>query len=341
MIAIHHADCLAHMPTMEPNSVDAVVTDPPYGIGFMEKGWDRTVPGPHYWAEVLRVAKPGAHLLAFGGTRTFHRLACAIEDAGWDMRDTLMWVYAQGMPKTADVSKDMPDGPRQQWAGWASQLKPAWEPIIMARKPLEGTLTANVMKYGTGALNIDASRVPMNGEVVRTMQGGALGVAMRKGYRMRYTPYQSDPNGRWPSNVVHDGSDEVVQHFPDAPGQQGDVPDGLKRTGGIAEGRFSDSKAFSARGDEGSAARFFYCAKASAAERGKGNNHPTVKPVRLMRWLCRMVTPVGGTIFDPFTGSGSTAKAAGLDGFNFIGCEKEAEHVATARSRCTIETLAL
>lgn len=350
---IYVGDCLDVMRTLEPNSVDSIVTDPPYGIGFMGKDWDHEVPGEAFWLEMLRVAKPGAYLAAFGGTRRFHRMACAIEDAGWEIRDTLMWVYGSGFPKSKNLG-----------GGRGTALKPAWEPIVLARKPpSESNMTANVLRFGTGGLNIDMCRVG------------------------------DDGNGRWPANLVHDGSDEVIAAFPDAPGQiaAASKNEQARKTqncyGTMRRGRGQETsgesdndgvvgfkmKPGARRLDSGSAARFFYCAKASkrdredgladlperhfgisgaasvAAERGehydngdgggmnrvklRRNIHPTVKPTELMRWLCRLVTPQGGLVLDPFAGSGSTGRGAVLEGFRFIGCELSSDYAAIAEAR--------
>ena len=411
---LHAGDCRDVMRDYPADHFDSIVSDPPYGLSFMGKGWDRGVPGEEFWREALRVAKPGAHLLAFGGSRTFHRLTVAIEDAGWEIRDVVCWLYGSGFPKSLDVSKaidrvngetdrlhrftawmrttgvtarqidavtqtnmgshyltagtqpaiptaalwqrlrplcgDVPawvdalveriaaerevigtksgnllavapgqandrgatlldltapaTADAQQWAGWGTALKPAWEPVIVARKPLVGTVAANVTRYGTGAINIDGCRV-------------------------------GDETGRWPANVMHDGSDEVVAGFP---------------------------------ADEG---RFFYCAKASRTDREEGcdhlpartgaeaverdddtaglqspragagrtadtvrNFHPTVKPTDLMRYLARLVTPPDGLLLDPFMGSGSTGKGALLEGFRFVGIDLDPAHVAIAEARC-------
>lgn len=308
---IHHGDCLEIMPTLPAESVDSIVTDPPYGLSFMGKNWDHGIPGVPFWSEAFRVAKPGTHLLAFGGTRTFHRLTCAIEDAGWEIRDCIMWVYGSGFPKSHNLSGD--------WQGWGTALKPAWEPIIVARKPLTGTVAQNVQAYGTGAVNVDGCRA---GEVpspsIRHREtakvSGKSGRDMHSQHRIKLglNPYNKDNElyctprpgeqlGRWPANLIHDGSDEVT-------------------------------------GLMGEAARFFYCAKASKADRDEGNHHPTVKPTDLMRYLCRLVTPPGGIVFDPFCGSGSTGKAARLEGFQFIGIEREVEYVEIARHRIAAAT---
>lgn len=372
MNVCHFGDCLTVMPEMAANSVDAVITDPPYGLGFMGHDWDHGVPGAHFWAEALRVAKPGAYLLAFGGTRTYHRLTCAIEDAGWEIRDCLMWVYGSGFPKSKNIE-----------GGRGTALKPAWEPIIMARKALGGTVEQNAAKYGTGVLNIDECRVvttknvPASESGNRAMPGCGMGGANMGGTG-------GDPNvGRWPANLLHDGSDEVLAAFPQAPGQIADAStdNNARKTQNTygAMKRGTEASADSENGgavgfkmrpgarrlDEGSAARFFYCAKASKKDREEGcealaekaggmlsntsgqhitrrdggapgprkNNHPTVKPTELMRYLCRLVTPPGGLILDPFMGSGSTGKAARLEDFQFTGIELNPEYIEIARAR--------
>ena len=317
------------------SEVDAIVTDPPYELGFMGKHWDST--GIAYdaavWAECLRVLKPGGYLLAFSGTRTYHRLACAIEDAGFEIRDQIGWAYGSGFPKSHNG----------EWGGTA--LKPAWEPICMARKPLIGTIGANWREHGTGALNIDGCRVPMN------VAGKTVGAAFVQ------------PVGRWPANLIHDGSEEVLAAFPNSNGSGSART--LKR--GTREGDawgMADQAGELRDAGTGSAARFFYCAKASRKDRNDGcesmpkkplnwssgeqspgtfqsegtdrsahNAHPTVKPTDLMRYLCRLVTPPGGTILDPFMGSGSTGRGAVLEGFRFIGCELNPEYLELAKAR--------
>ena len=283
-----HGDCLEVLRTLPDCSVDAVVTDPPYGLSFMGKRWDYDVPSVEIWAECLRVLKPGGHLLAFAGTRTQHRMAVRIEDAGFEIRDMIAWVYGSGFPKSHNLKDD--------WQGWGTALKPALEPITVARKPLVGTVAENVLMHGTGAFNIDGCRVRDGSET-----GGEKPVYAANHRNAVYGSGMgggawAQTNGRWPANLIHDGSDEVVELT-------------------------------------GDAARFFYCAKASKADRGNDNKHPTVKPTELMRYLCRLVTPPGGIVLDPFMGSGSTGKAAALEGFDFIGIEREAEYLAIAEAR--------
>ena len=412
---IYPGDCREVMQTLHPESVDSIVSDPPYGLSFMGKGWDHGVPGVEFWVEALRIAKPGAHLLAFGGARTYHRLACSIEDAGWEIRDCVMWVYGSGFPKSHDVSKaidkaagaerevvgkyrspedtnggkgrkfchggqplnGLPDitspatDAARQWSGWGTALKPAWEPIIVARKPLCGTVAENVLTHGTGGINVDGCRVGTHGELIPAHHGtnGAAGKTM--GIRREYVPGTAGTvfqnAGRWPANVIHDGSDEVVGLFPNADARNGGNTG--TDSGGVYSGTWGTTETTQYR-DSGSAARFFYCAKASKADRDegcdglpqtikqsvahgdkrhgtlpytnepremkprpRGNHHPTVKPTALMRYLCRLVTPPGGVVLDPFTGSGSTGKAAILEGFRFIGIEREAEYVEIAKAR--------
>jgi hypothetical protein len=363
-----HGDCLDVLATLPDNSVDSVVTDPPYGLSFMGKRWDYDVPSEAIWRECLRVLKPGGHLLAFAGTRTQHRMAVRIEDAGFEIRDMIAWVYGSGFPKSHN-------GP---WGGTA--LKPALEPITVARKPLDGTVAANVLAHGTGGLNIDGCRVGTTREVPasHSKAHSAVGATGISGKRLES---ELNPNiGRWPANLIHDGSEEVLAGFPQTGG--GGKPQQTEFKRSNVQIINSSSRAdYTPYNDTlnggGSAARFFYCAKASKKDRDEGldgfvarlptektgradgsvglagdpenrgqtanpyangggvsrNHHPTVKPTDLMRYLCRLVTPSGGTVLDPFMGSGSTGKAARLEGFQFIGIERDAQYFQIAQRR--------
>jgi site-specific DNA-methyltransferase (adenine-specific) len=358
-VQIIHGDSRAALEYMPSNSIDSVVTDPPYALvsiskrfgkegaapakagatgayqrasaGFMGKTWDtgETAFDPAFWADVLRVLKPGGHVLAFGGTRTYHRLACAVEDAGFEIRDQIGWLYGSGFPKSHNQSG--------YWEGWGTALKPAWEPIVVARKPLAGTVAGNLALWGVGALNIDGGRIaivegdaagywPADNGDVRKIERDVFGAGQTGGARSQL--------GRWPANVIHSGEPDVLEAL-------------------------------------GAPSRFFYCAKASRADRDHGldafekkpaglvsntsgqhmtrrdegyevakraNAHPTVKPTDLMRYLCRLVTPPGGTVLDPFMGSGSTGRGAVMEGFNFIGCELDADYTAIARARIAAVT---
>lgn len=342
--------------------VHAVVTDPPYhltagkkggtgpasasestpygrariGTGFMGKVWDGgdIAFRPETWRLCWDLLPPGGHLLAFGGTRTFHRMACAIEDAGFEIRDTLMWLYGKGFPKSHNQKGD--------WEGWGTALKPAWEPIMMARKPLAGTVAKNVLAHRTGALNIDGCRIPAQGrparaagtrENDRSVYGG--------GWQAGSKAVGETDEGRWPANVLHDGSDEVEAAFPQVPGQQGRAssnPDS-PRTGKVYGKLGRADEPMAPRGDTGSASRFFYSAKATAADRA-GSKHPTVKPIALMRWLVRLVTPPGGTVLDPFAGSGTTGAAAVAEGMRAVLVEAEPEYQADIRRRFKLSEMA-
>lgn len=365
-VALVNADCRLWLAQMADNSVDSFVTDPPYalesivkrfgkagakpaqhgkdgafarvGRGFMGHAWDtgEVAHDPTFWCEVLRVLKPGGHVVAFGGTRTYHRLAAATEDAGFEIRDQLGWAYGSGFPKSHAVEGT------QLGEGWGTAIKPAWEPIVLARKPLsEKTVAKNVLKWGTGALNIEGCRVPSD-EVTGWGGGGGLG------YHGGTDPNGGPPRpvtGRFPANLLHDGSDEVLAAFPEASGAKanisGDEPSAPNKN--VYNQTLGRQAAATVRGDSGSAARFFYCAKASKRDRNEGldseqseglkNLHPTVKPTALMRWLTRLVTPPGGLVVDPFMGSGSTGKACLYEGFRFMGVEFTAEYLPIAQAR--------
>lgn len=450
-VTVHHGDCLEVITTLPDSSVDAVVTDPPYGLEFMGKDWDafgrdtrqpfrgeiQTPDNPYgrstvryggassyggkhteamrafgewceLWsAECLRVLKPGGHMLAFGGTRTWHRLAVAVEDTGFEMRDSIAWLYGSGFPKSLDVSKAIdkaagaerevvgryqpPNGQTwnlandtarteigtvghssrsasldvtapatedaQQWSGWGTALKPAFEPIIVARKPLSGTVAANVLQHGTGALNIDGCRIDSGGDKL----GGGRVSSRSDGWDR---PWKSDPQaiaaaqdrgreavakaeslGRWPANVILDESQAAALD-----GQSGTLTGGKAGANGHIrnkpdrdQGIYGGGKglwtehgpAGELYGDSGGASRFFYTAKADQSERITHNGiaHPTVKPLDLMRWLVRLVTPPGGTILEPFAGSGTTVEAAILEGFRCIAIEREADYLPLITQR--------
>ncbi|HBO3766867.1 TPA: site-specific DNA-methyltransferase [Pseudomonas aeruginosa] len=364
---LHLGDCLQVLKTFPDNSFDSVVTDPPYGLSFMGKRWDYDVPSVEIWAECLRVLKPGGHLLAFAGTRTQHRMALRIEDAGFEIRDIIAWVYGSGFPKSKNLDGD--------WQGWGTALKPALEPITVARKPLAGTVAANVLAHGTGTLNIDGCRINPTGEsrerVGEATQDQRYTDAGGTNFAMKPGPRGGAVAGRWPANLIHDGSTEVVALFPADAGQAAPLAtrnsDKTRNSYGTFAG--SPDAHFSPHDAGGSAARFFYCAKASRKDRNEGcdelpqqrggmvsntsgqhitrrdgyeppaagNHHPTVKPTDLMAYLVRLVTPPGGKVIDPFTGSGSTGKAAVREGFEFVGIEREPPYLAIAEARIAHE----
>ena len=380
---LHLGNCLDSLKGVPDNSVDSIVTDPPYGISFMSKKWDYDVPSVEIWKECLRVLKPGGFLLSFSSTRTYHRMTINIEDAGFEIRDSCTWNYSSGFPKSHNISASIdkmyghpnrgraiptassyqacdvdqdnkltsnPVGPYEpktdeakQWQGWGTALKPSQEFIAMARKPLDGTVANNVLTWGTGGINIDATRVPMSDEDYEKLSSGVERIREKGGTMGNSWKNSSDlsganpvnPAGRWPANFIHDGSQEVLELFPDV---------------------------------KGSASRFFYVPKASKKDKEEGlddfeertqaatfgdigpmegnprkpntghvqkirNHHPTVKPTELMKYLCRLVTQPGGIVLDPFMGSGSTGKAAILEGFHFIGCELDEEYLAIAEAR--------
>jgi site-specific DNA-methyltransferase (adenine-specific) len=331
------------------DAVDSCVTDPPYGLSFMGKQWDYDVPTQELWEKVYQSIKQGGHLLSFFGSRTYHRGVIPIEDAGFDIRDQLMWLYGSGFPKSHNIGKSLDKSAgvkrkvvgkiegmgytksnvdhgaqtrthttfdkfsddavtpeAKEWSGWGTALKPAHEPIVMARKPFKGTVANNVLEHGTGGINIDGCRV-------------------------------GDEQGRFPANVMHDGSEEVLEIFPQTGKSSGGSGiSSQKSATGEIYGEYKQghkSQNLGGLGDEGTASRYFYCAKASKQDREDGNNHPTVKPTKLMQYLCRLVTPKGGVVLDPFMGSGSTGKGALLEGFGFIGIEMEREYFDIACAR--------
>jgi site-specific DNA-methyltransferase (adenine-specific) len=420
---ILHGNNLDILPTLADNSIDSIVTDPPYELGFMGKKWDSS--GIAYsvelWQQCLRVLKPGGHLLSFGGTRTYHRVAVAIEDAGFELRDSIAWLYGSGFPKSLDVSKAidkqagaerevltevvsdlfgdqevkqerktgigtgkgstaiMGDGNRdltmpatpeaKQWQGWGTALKPAFEPVIVARKPIEGTVANNVLKWGTGGLNIDGSRIGT--ETISTHNAPKGSFAGGEPDRGSDTSSYKEHTGRWPANIILDPytaellDEQSGQTVSKAGGRSTQKGTGTwaSSTGVFANGQ---DRPRTGHSDSGGGSRFFYVAKASKRDRNEGleelpelrtgamsatadgtmltgsgnerntrrqNFHPTVKPTSLMEYLIKLVTPPNGTVLDPFTGSGSTGKAAILQGFDFIGIEMTEEYLPIIEGR--------
>lgn len=361
-------DCLDKLKELEDNSVDSIVTDPPYGLSFMGKKWDYDVPTQEIWQECLRVLKHGGHLLAFAGSRTYHRMAVRIEDAGFEIRDQIMWIYGSGFPKSLNIGKgvdkklgnerevvgDNPNHRKLQetntmvgephsgdgtitkgnspYEGWGTALKPAHEPIVMARKPLsEKTVVDNVLEWGTGGINIDDSRIGLSGGTSRGEQGERE-KDEKQGFRKNRIINEID-KGRFPANVIFD---EEAGKILDE--QTGDLSTAgspkktdISKSSWFGVGTPLKTQAF--YGDKGGASRFFYCPKTSKKDRGDGNIHPTVKPTDLMLYLIRLVTPKDGITLDPFMGSGSTGKAALKGGFDFIGIEREQEYFDIAKAR--------
>lgn len=386
---IRQGDVLERLTEMPDCHYSGCLTDPPYGLSFMGKAWDHGVPGPEVWTEVLRILKPGAFLLAFGGTRTHHRLMCAIEDAGFEIRDMMMWVYGQGWPKSMNISKaiDRQAGaerevtgpnrfegtngksnlncygtasrppataPATAFDGFGTALKPAYEPIILGMKSLDGTFADNALKHGVAGLNIDGSRIG-NSKNVPASASGVAGL-YKNGHKKLDERSGMNPNiGRWPANIILD--EESAAMFPDAPGQLADASTNAdeRKTqnvyGAMKRGshEVSASKRYTENGstnfaalpgarrtDSGSASRFFYCAKASADER-KGNNHPTVKPVDLCRYLAKLMLPPEGEtrrLIVPYSGSGSEMMGADIAGWDdIVGIEREHNYIEIANSR--------
>ena len=391
MIDLRNGDCIEQMRQLPPNSVDSIVTDPPYELGFMGKSWDST--GIAYsvkmWDEALRVLKPGGHLLAFSGSRTYHRMAVAIEDAGFEIRDQIMWVYGSGFPKSMDVSKaiDKQAGVERevvgqtmharkgvaqaeerttvaagaygearlgdvtapttdkakQWAGWGTALKPAHEPIVLARKPLIGTVATNVIIHGTGALNIDGSRVKgltekeLNWTPQRQHSENPLQIGGAKSGDV-FSMYKEE--GRWPANFIHDGSDEATELLGDsarffycAKASKKDRNEGLDDFAGKEVGTKGNGLARTCASCGSSTLQGCECPDRTYVNPTRANHHPTVKPTELMRYLVRMITPPNGTVLDPFMGSGSTGKAAVLERFSFIGIDQSADYLEIATAR--------
>lgn len=346
---ILHGDSIEKLKSLPDNSIDSIVTDPPYELGFMGKSWDST--GIAYnvelWRECLRVLKHGGHLLSFGGTRTYHRMVCAIEDAGFEIRDQIQWIYSSGFPKSHNINKAIikklgseTDG---QWNGWGTALKPAHEPIVMARKPLsEKTIVDNVLQHGTGGINIDESRVEFAenddsriGKNYTHNAKAGLENGSHKDNGSGQSQVLHNPEGRFPANIIFD---EVA-------GKILDEQSGITKSGKVKENKDSYdgesvtgflrgvSNSSNQHGDSGGASRFFYCAKAAKKEKGEFNTHPTVKPIKLMEYLVRLVTPKDGIVLDPFAGSGSTLLAAKNNRFNYVGIEMEEEYVEIINMR--------
>ena len=422
---IYEGDCLNVLKTFPENSIDSIVTDPPYGLSFMGKKWDYDVPSQAIWEECLRVLKPGGHLLAFAGTRTQHRMAVRIEDAGFEIRDMIAWVYGSGFPKSLNIGKavDKLQGNEREvvgenpnyrpisgkegylgqsnfrqtdgmsvstkgtseWEGWGTALKPALEPITVARKPIsEKTIAENVLKWNTGGINIDGCRVEVDvSKEPRKRWEDKTGKDLDYKIKKTNTNWGMLPErnfgeqisrmpelGRFPANLIHDGSEEVLSGFPETVSKWGKSKEQPQGNGfiGFAHNAVQDEQFI---GDSGSASRFFYCAKASKSERNEGcegleekqgggmkgtelqtlltgsgnirknmmkNNHPTVKPIALMEYLVKLVTPKGGIGLDPFTGSGSTLIAADKLGFNYIGIELNPEYIQIANARLAAKT---
>jgi DNA modification methylase len=430
-LTLYHGDLRSVLPTLPESAVDFVVTDPPYGLSFMEAEWDHEVPGPEYWRAIARVCKPGALMLAFGGTRTYHRLACAIEDAGWEIRDDILrlcsqearlhdfwggltdvqrkqfadlvapgqvlaWLHGQGFPKAADVGKqidkaagavrevvgDKLDRPgyhlhegkgngcfgggkglhapgtdarlkaaqitapatpeATRWTGWANALKPAWEPIILAMKPMDGIMAHNALAYGVAGMNIDACRIGLNPGYKYNADRNGTTFHGKQGERIKQTAekkgsqFIESTKGRWPANLL---LDEATADQLDA--QTGELTVTGKRTErsriAVVQGTTwgtSNHRSCEYPGDSGGASRFFYCGKASKKERGPGNDHYTVKPLALMQYLLTLLsTPDGGVILDPFAGSGTTLLAAQRLGRRCIGVELTEHNCEIIKSR--------
>ena len=403
-------DNIQSLKKLPDNSIDSIVSDPPYGLSFMNKKWDYDVPSVEFWKEVLRVLKPGGHVLSFGGTRTYHRMVVNIEDAGFEIRDQIMWLYGSGFPKSHNIGKavdklqgnerewisESPYGPRKSsksqslvhntmhadktkgqspWEGWGTALKPANEPICVARKPLsEKSIAENVLKWGTGGINIDGCRVGT--ETITTNYYDANNVEgclsqpggiSKEGQNFETTQHE----GRFPANII---LDEIAGELLDEQSGISKSSKGLMKSAqsGNSDGRYNwnngdknDFESVRGHNDKGGASRFFYQAKVSKAERNMGldgfdgkklhsinqlddrlrpdgtlretpihkNNHPTVKPVSLMAYLCRLVTPPNGIVLDPFMGSGSTGIAAQLEGFRFCGMEMDKDYFKIAEAR--------
>lgn len=355
-----NGDSFELLKEQQDNSFDSVITDPPYGLSFMNKDWDlpdNIAFKEEFWKEVLRVLKPGGHLLAFSGSRTYHWMAVAIEKAGFEIRDQIMWLYGSGFPKSQSVDKLIEKkekregiqdtGNAEKWVGWGTTLKPAHEPIVMARKPFEGSTTQNILDNGVGALNIDESRVPFKGDDQTSIAGKVhiRGENVSTSLGAKQTGTTQNDNGRFPTNVIHDGSDEVIDSFPHTKKggsiTKADTYDVNNQVYGKGWGKTALHESY---GDSGSAARFFYGSKSSTTDRNEGlelkeNDHPTVKPTDLMVYLVRLITPQGGKILDPFNGSGSTGKAVAYlnrsenKDYSYLGIELQEKFTEISRKR--------
>ena len=408
---IINKDCLEYLKTLPENSVDAVVSDPPYGLSFMGKKWDYDVPSVEIWQECLRVLKPGGYLLAFAGIRTQHRMAVRIEDAGFEIRDMIAWIYGSGFPKSLNIGKAVdklwgnervastsnvdcewlnkgdpckghgdnngrygetvhatPDKGTSEWEGWGTALKPALEPITVARKPLsENTVAENCLKWGVGGINIDGCRVEApNEDTGRNNKSDVADTNTVGNWGMKaHDSSGRIGQGRFPANLIHDGSEEVLGLFPNT--KSNARPNQIIQDREIFEGvtyKPASKRIPAIIDDSGSAARFFYCAKASKSERNRGcedlpkkaggsnakgytedvangvdrnapvsNFHPTVKPIALMEYLVKLVSKEGHTVLDPFTGSGTTGVACKNLNRNFIGVERDEEYCKIAEAR--------
>jgi len=408
---IINADSLTALREMPENSVDSVVTDPPYGLSFMGKKWDYDVPSVELWKEVFRVLKPGAFLLSFAGTRTYHRMAVNIEDAGFEIRDMISWLYGSGFPKSLNIGKqiDKINGNEREeyiekrngggikkkqsyeggfevnsgerlaskgnsaWEGWGTALKPACEPIVVARKPLsEKNIASNVLKWGTGGINIDGCRIEHNEPLKEANRSGRKNASVMNddscGFdNTKNTLASASPNGRFPANIILD--EEAGKILDEQTGNLGKSSGGkgVKSMGALGDSKYGKynkklGENAGGLGDSGGASRFFYCAKAGKKERNIGceelegkpidiqqphnskdleerykmtskNNHPTVKPIKLMQYLVRLVTPKGAICLDPFLGSGTTACACIKEGMNYIGIEREADYIKIINAR--------
>lgn len=361
--SLYLGDCRSVLQGLQDNLVDSIVCDPPYELDFMGKSWDRTgiANSVNMWREALRVLKPGGYMLAFSHARTYHRMVCAIEDAGFEIRDQIMWIYGSGFPKSHNP---------EELEGFGSALKPAHEPICVARKAPVGSISDNWAAHGCGVFNIDACRVPTT-ESLSAGSGGLLSHQRDDKAYPNENGYQQNDKGRWPANIIHDGSDDVLDAFPLASGARARVTGNEPTANGFSgavkySGMLNRVPSQEPRKDSGSAARFFYSAKASKKDRDEGlegdekaivtfqtkngtsgeasswskerntkykNTHPTVKPTPLMRYLTRLVTPPGGLVLDHFMGSGSTGKASAIEGFKFIGIDMEQEYLDIAKAR--------